>query len=94
MKPKSKKLLKHSFWNGSRLPVAIAHRGGDGAGVKKENTVAAFKAAWDLGYEYGETDSVVTSDGLVIAIHGAGNIFDSVINRRIQRKRLQKMTLK
>jgi glycerophosphoryl diester phosphodiesterase len=52
-------------------PIAIAHRGGDGAGFNKRNTMAAFRSAYDLGYRYFETDVVATKDGEVIVSHGA-----------------------
>lgn len=51
-------------------PIAIAHRGGNAAGVGKENTMAAFQAAYKLGYRYFETDVVVAASGEVILYHG------------------------
>lgn len=49
----------------------MAHRGGNAAGRTKRNTLAAFKAAHRLGYEYFETDVINTKDGKVIIAHGA-----------------------
>ena len=48
-------------------PVALAHRGfcRDGA----ENTLDAFRAARDLGYEWIETDVNTTRDGVVLSFH-------------------------
>lgn len=73
--PKSQMPHKQSkmpdFWD-SKTPIAIAHRGGDVAGFAKRNTMAAFSSAAKLGYEYLETDVVVTKDGRVIISHGAG----------------------
>jgi glycerophosphoryl diester phosphodiesterase len=53
-------------------PVAVAHRGGDAAGADKENSLAAFKAAYKLGYRWFETDVVATKDKKLLAIHGRG----------------------
>jgi len=51
--------------------LAIAHRGGfsPAAPIELENSLRAFRAAWDLGYRYLETDAQVTSDGVLIAFH-------------------------
>jgi glycerophosphoryl diester phosphodiesterase len=63
----------HSFWaNDSQKLVIVAHRGGDAAGIKKENSLRAFQAAYDLGYRWFETDVVPTSDRRLLAIHGRG----------------------
>lgn len=50
-----------------RTPLAIAHRGGTESAP--ENTVAAFRAATDLGFGYLETDVHLTSDGVLVAFH-------------------------
>lgn len=62
--------MSKGFWGSSR-PAAIAHRGGDAAGFAKRNSMAAFRAAHKLGYEYFETDVISTRDGQVIISHGA-----------------------
>jgi glycerophosphoryl diester phosphodiesterase len=61
-----------SFWDSVTGPVMVAHRGGDAAGIEKENSLAAFQAAYDLGYRWFETDVVTTKDGKLLAIHGRG----------------------
>lgn len=50
-------------------PVAIAHRGYSTEGL--ENSVAAFKAAVELGYNYLETDINTTEDGVAMVFHDA-----------------------
>lgn len=63
---------KANFWQGANFLIAVAHRGGDAAGIDKENSLAAFQAAYDLGYRWFETDVVPTKDGKLLAIHGRG----------------------
>lgn len=58
-------------------PIGLAHRGGSTyePNVGRENTVAAFQQAVDMGYRYLETDVHATSDGRLIAFH------DDVLDR-------------
>jgi len=50
--------------------LALAHRGGTTAATEGvENSLAAFKAAYAMGYRYLETDVHVTSDDVVVAFH-------------------------
>lgn len=57
--------------------LAFAHRGGsyhpEIEGL--ENTLAAFRHAWELGYDYLETDVHLTRDGVLLAFH------DDVLDR-------------
>ena len=50
-----------------------SHRGG--VYVTPENTVPAFKAAFEAGFEQIETDPQLTRDGIVVLMH------DSTVNR-------------
>src|SRR5712691_11049939 len=87
------KTSSNSFWDTNQKPIIIAHRGGNATGADKENTLAAFNSAHDLGYIYGETDVIRTADGQVVAIHGSSNWLDSILEGKPSRKSLQKMTL-
>jgi len=47
--------------------IPFAHRGG--SHHHPENSLIAFRQAWDLGYRYLETDVQVTADGVLVAFH-------------------------
>lgn len=55
------------------VPLAMAHRGGATypPNTGRENTLAAFRTATELGYDYLETDVHVSRDGVVYAFHDA-----------------------
>src|SRR5919112_6840459 len=53
--------------SGPCTPVAMAHRGFSRAGL--ENSLAAFRAAVELGYSHLETDVHTTSDGELLLFH-------------------------
>lgn len=48
-------------------PLILAHRGFAPEGA--ENTLAAFRAAWELGCRWLETDVNTTRDGMVMVFH-------------------------
>ncbi len=58
-------------------PVGLAHRGGStfAPNVGRENTLAAFGQAVEMGYRYLETDVHATADGRLVAFH------DEVLDR-------------
>lgn len=47
-------------------PLGFAHRGAD---TGRENTLAAFQAAWDAGFTYLELDVHTTADGVLVVFH-------------------------
>lgn len=52
-------------------PIGLAHRGGalHADNIARENTLAAFRTAVRLGYQYLETDVHATADGQLLAFH-------------------------
>lgn len=62
----------------SAHPLAIAHRGFSRDGL--ENSLLAFRAALDLGYQYVETDLNSTADGVAVVFH------DSTLDRTTDRE--------
>jgi len=73
-------------------PHLIAHRGGNGAGKEKENTIAAFRSAAGMGYAYLETDVILTKDGKILAYHGSRNRFLAWRTGLVLRRKLESMT--
>jgi glycerophosphoryl diester phosphodiesterase len=83
---------KLSFWPETGF-VQIAHKGGDVAGSSLENTVEAFEAASNLGYQYSETDVILAASGELVLIHGSHDWLQAAFKRDITRRTFQKMTL-
>lgn len=72
----------YAFLDEPRGVLAFAHRGGayhpEIEGL--ENTMAAFRHAWALGYTYLETDVHATRDGVLLAFHDA--VLDRVTDQK------------
>lgn len=75
-------------------PIAVSHRGGDGAGPEKENSILAFQSAADLGIVYIETDTIATKDGVPLAFHGSNSEKGAAKTGLPLRSHIQSMTYK
>ena len=60
-------LLTTSLW--AKEPLVVAHRGA--SGDAPENTISAFKLAWERGADAIEGDFHLTADGHIVCIHDA-----------------------
>lgn len=70
-RPTPGELPEIPFWD-AEGSIATAHRGGDGAGLERENSSVAFRVAHARGFRWFETDVVPSDDGVLWAIHGRG----------------------
>ena len=65
--------MTHPWFEGSRTPRVLAHRGlvtaENAAHGVEENSFAAVAAAHSVGAEYVESDCHLTSDGVVVLFH-------------------------
>lgn len=57
----------HPYLSAPKGFLSFAHRGG--TGHAPENTLAAFRHAYELGYRHLETDVHATADGVLVAFH-------------------------
>ncbi len=73
-------------------PHLFAHRGGNAAGPKCENTLSAFRSAVKLGYDFIETDVIATKDEQAITYHGSANLFMKAIFGLEIRRKVEKLT--
>lgn len=76
----------------SPTPHLFAHRGGNAAGKKAENTLAAFQTAVDLGCNFLETDVIATKDNQAVTYHGSANFIMKLIFGLEIRRKFQKLT--
>lgn len=61
--------------------MIIAHRGA--SFVAPENTVAAYKLAWEMGADAAETDVYLTKDNRVVCLHDASLKRTAGVDRKI-----------
>ena len=59
----------HAYFDTGKAVAALAHRGFSLDGL--ENSMVAFQAAIDLGFQFVETDAHATLDGVAVALHDA-----------------------
>lgn len=83
--------VEHPFYD-IPGPIAILHRGGDGAGSTRGNTMTAFDAASRAGFLYIETDVIATRDNVVVVFHGSKNKRSAKQSAMPQRDQIQAMT--
>ena len=70
-------------------PRVVAHRG---ASLEApENTLAAFRRAWELGVECVELDMHVTRDGQVVVIHDPTTKRTAGVDRRVDEQTLAEL---
>lgn len=91
MKNSRKKTIRSNRKPKQNNPLLIAHRGGNVAGTDRENTIAAFKKAVELGYRYLETDVLLSRDGQVVAYHGSRNRYFALKTRLMLRRKLEEL---
>lgn len=86
--------MSASRFDSIKRPHLFAHRGGNAAGEHKENSKRAFNSAVRLGYQFLETDVILTKDKQVICCHGSHNWYTKRRSGLELRKKLQKLTYK
>lgn len=84
--------MKPHRFSKEKRPHLFAHRGGNQAGAKNENSMAAFKSAVKLGYKFIETDVILTKDGQVICFHGSLNRISKWSSGFELRRKVRRMT--
>jgi glycerophosphoryl diester phosphodiesterase len=72
--------------------IALAHAGGNLAGPDKQGTMAAFEAAYNIGFRYAEADLIVSADNKLVICHGARTPRQARKTKRPLRSWLQSMT--
>ncbi len=72
------------------LPLIVAHRGA--SHLAPENTLAAFRLAWELDADLIEGDFYLTSDGVIVAHHDDTTKRTANVDRLVQDQTLQELT--
>lgn len=70
-------------------PRIVAHRGA--SEIAPENTVAAFRRAWQLGVEACELDVHVSKDGAVVVIHDASTKRTTGVDKAVAEQTLAEL---
>ncbi|HEY5549617.1 MAG TPA: glycerophosphodiester phosphodiesterase family protein [Candidatus Saccharimonadales bacterium] len=73
-------------------PIAIAHRGGNLAGMENQNTMEAFESAQKAGLVYVETDVVSSKDEKAIVLHILDWWIDAWLSKEEWRRPIQRQT--
>lgn len=72
------------------LPLIVAHRGA--SHIAPENTLAAFRLAWELDADLIEGDFYLTTDGVIIAHHDDTTKRTANVDRLVQEQTHQELT--
>jgi len=68
-------LPNHPFFEAAQNGlILVPHRGGNLAGMDRQNTPEAFESAVAAGLDYAETDAISTADDISVIFHGSEDL--------------------